>query len=176
MPKIIDNIRDNLLGYLITAVCSFLGFLLVGIFSDFLPVILPQLQKLPITLYLRTILLLLTLLALLISILIVFIFQSKPSIPSAISGKYCGVKYIAQIDGLRLQRDGEVIIYISWHCPIHKTVLQNSSEIINGESISTNYCKACKKHYKFLIAGAYLNWNEATRIIQDEIRHKIKLK
>lgn len=175
MSGIVENIKNNIVGYLTVLALSTLIFLAKDIFSDLLPAILPSLQKISITTYLKIVILLLILTISLFSLTIILAFKSRSSIPIAMSGKYCGIKYVAQIDSRRLQKDGDVIINVSWHCPIHDIFLTNSSDTINGDTIPALLCKACGKHYYFLRKGVYLNWNEATEIIRDTILHKIHL-
>lgn len=169
-----STIREHTVPILLTALCSFLGYLVLGIFTDILPVILPPLQSLPVVLYLRLILLLITLLALSVIVIIILALKSKPSMPALMSEKYCGIKFIGQINTSWLKQ-GEVVIDISSHCPKHNIILQISSSVIKGQNMPTLFCRACEKHYYLFENGAFIKPDEAIDIIRDRMLKKINL-
>jgi len=172
MADITENIKSNLITILITALCSFLGFLLIGILSDFLPAILPSLQKLPIILYLRIILLLLTLLALAIAIVIVLAFRLKPSQPHSEKGEIYGIPWTAEVDYAPLKKGQEILIKVFWLCPIHKAPSDKRQDSQGTQGI---YCSGCKKFYYLSHKGATFAPDEAYVIVRHKILNKITL-
>jgi len=167
------NIQNEIVKYLAIALLSFLGFLLLSIFSDVLPIIFPALKTLPLVLLLKIILLLLVLSSLSVILNFILWFKSKPYKPNALNGKLLNIPWHAEMvypaPGVATKIDTR----INFLCPKHKTHLQDSQEPFKDRIVKTVYCKNCKDHYHFKSVGSNISLPEAWEMVRSQILNKV---
>jgi len=161
------NILRDLTKYLVGAILSALGYLLLSIYSDVLTVIFPALQEIPQKILLKIILFVVTLLALSIILNFILWLKSKPSRPDAMNGKFCKVPWMAEID----YSGREILTHIHWHCPKHKIKLIDNSVPNSQEHVL--HCNKCNKDYPMISGDANIDPREAWNIIHNEILQRV---
>ncbi len=175
MTNILKSIQDNIVPVLVTAILSFFSFLLLGIWSELLPLFLPPLQKLPINFYLKIILLLLTLLILAISLIILLFFQLKPKQPRVMHGKFQRLQWRCEITYWKDRQNNPVDPHIYFLCPVHKTSLHLQQAVGAPGVYHELYCPKCKKTYSFTEKGAMIYLEEAEKQIRHQILSTVRI-
>jgi hypothetical protein len=167
------SLKESLVPALIGAVLSGLGALVLGIYSDLLPVLLPSLQGVAVATYIKVVLLLLLLLACAVALAIVLYQKTKPYHPRALSGKDFGFNWSAELDYNKKRE--EVEIELQWVCPKHKVFLGVKDAKIPNTAYYRLWCDKCNEFHDMTSGGAPVYVQEAERIIRRKILSKLKL-
>ena len=163
-----DKILSGAIGAVITAVTA----LLVGIYSDLLPSIMPSLQKISPVTYIRIVLLLLIALAFVAIVCVVLYIKSKPYKPRALTGKAFGYRWSAELDYNR--RPGETYIEMQWLCPKHKVWLGIKSADVRGTAYHRLWCMKCDKFYDMAVGGDRIYVEEAKCVVERSILGRLR--
>lgn len=164
--------KDKIVSIIVTALCTALLAILSSLFSEFLPIIFPSLEKVSTGLYLKLILFLLIVIALLIIGLFFSLQQSKIRKPLSWRGKYGKIFYMAEIDYTPLSRDREININIHWLCPKHKISMDERQQA--GENYLP-FCENCQKAYHFEGEKDPIYSRRAYSVVKNQILRKINL-
>jgi len=166
----------DILRLVLGGIVGFLGVVFLSIKSDILPAILPSLEMIPITCYIKMIVAL-TVLVVLLVVLIAWLFlRIHAKVPISGKGKFCGISYDYRLNSEQYYKTRDVTVYLSWLCPRHGTVLQKNYETVKGDSVQTLYCNECKRYYPIVMRGSRMTPDEACdRISNTKIFPKISL-
>jgi hypothetical protein len=167
------SVRDKILLLVIGAVVSAVATLIVGIYGDLLPAVLPALERVPAGTYAKTIVLLLIVLALVAATCVILYMKSKPYRPRALAGTKFGYRWSAELEYDR--RSGEVDIEVQWICPRHKVWLGAKSAEIPETTYSRLWCMKCNGFHDMMVGGAPMYAEEASRIIQRDILSRLRV-
>src|SRR5687768_10198816 len=110
-------IRDSVVPLSIGVLIGALPSLLVSIYSDLLPVLLPPLQSVPSDIYVKIILLISLVLIIVVIVAIALYVQAKPKRPLALWGREFGYRWVAEFDYSGVREPLE--INVRWLCPTH---------------------------------------------------------
>jgi len=159
---------------LIGAALTGLGAVLLSIYADVLPLLLPALTTVPIATLLKVIALLLLSLVLAGLVAVGLFLHSKPKRPLVLYGKEFGLKWVAELDYSR-KRNTEVEVEVHWFCPKHRVLLGAKSAEIPDTAYYTLFCAKCDRLYPLEIAGAPVHLEEAKEVVRLGILSKIRL-
>lgn len=148
------------------------GALIVSIYGDVLPALLPALQGVAAATYVKVVLLLLLLLVCAVALALALYQKSKPYRLRALSGKDFGFGWSAELDYSGKRE--EVEIELQWLCPKHKVFLGiKSAEIPNTEYYRL-WCAKCDQFHDMISGGAPVYVQEAERIVRRKILSKVR--
>jgi len=166
-----NYVKEKIFPLLIGAALSALGLILLSLFTEILPIILPSLQKLPVTIYLKLLLFLLVLLGISVLIIVIALGKNKPTRPNALSGKYRNIPWNADIDYRKQYND--IVIDVYWLCPKYRTPLELRQIPNPRKSIHTLFCDKCNKIHDIKHKQITIPVEEAVRIVRADIGKKI---
>ena len=166
------SLRDVLLA-LMGSIVSALGALVLGIYADLLPGILPALQNVAAETYIKVIFLLFLVLVLVAAVAGALYVKTKSYKPRSLSGKAFGFKWSAELDYSKKRE--ETKIELQWLCPKHGVFLGVKSAEIPETAYRNLWCRKCDQIYEMKSAGAPVYVQEAERIIRRKILSKLRL-
>ena len=166
-------IRDKVISILIGAILSGLGALALGIYSDFVPALMPALRMISAETYIKIILLLFVVLLLVSAVAIVLWMKRKPFRPLTMSGKIFAFKWSAEIK--YNNKGNDVEISLQWLCPKHSVFLGIKSAEIPETTYYNLWCRKCGHVYQMKSRGDPVYVQEAEEIVRRQILKKLKL-
>ena len=166
-------IKQHLIALLLGAVLGTLGTLLIGIYSDLAPTLLPVLQAVPIQTYIRIIGFLVLLLAAIIALAFALYRRGSAFRPQTLSGRKFGLKWRVVIDYQQARRHRAIEIH--WLCPKHKVYLGAKNAEVPDCSYYTLYCMKCDRLYEMKSRGDVIYLSEVNDLVQHEILTKIRV-
>jgi hypothetical protein len=166
-----STLRESLIPALVGAALSGVGALVLGIYADILPALLPALQGVTAKTYVKIVLLLLLLLTCAIALSVVLYIKSNPHRPRALTGKDFGFKWSAEIDYDSKRKDDE--IELQWLCPKHNVFLGIKSAEIPETTYYRFWCQKCDAFHDMLSGGAPVYVQEAEKIVRRKILAKL---
>jgi hypothetical protein len=166
-------VRDKVLSAVVGAVISAVAALVVGIYGDLLPSVMPALERVSAGTYVKIVVLLLIVLALVVVACAVLYMKGKPYKPRALSGKAFGYRWSAELEYDR--RPGDVDIEVQWICPVHKVWLGAKSANIPETTYSRLWCRKCDRFHDMIVGGAPMYAEEAKRIVRRSILGRLRL-
>jgi len=166
--------KDKLLPFLIGGIFAAFSAIVISIWSDLVPSVMPALKSLPTQLYIKIILLLLLLLLIVLVLVSVLYIRTKDYKPRTMKGTYSGFKWVAELD--YADKKCGVSIAIHWLCPKHETFLGCKDAKVPECCYSNLFCRKCDRIYEFKSAGDIVYLEEAERIIRQGILSKIRIK
>lgn len=167
------KIRDTLVPALFGSILSGLGILVVGIYTDFIPALLPALQTIAPVTFVRIILLLLLLLLLVAAVAAVLYFRTKPYQPRSLTGKAFGFKWSAELDYTGKRE--EVGIELQWFCPKHAVFLGIKPAEVPDAAYYSLWCRKCDHLHEMKSAGDPVYVQEAEEIVRHKILKQLRL-
>jgi len=167
-----SSLKESLVPALVGAVLTGLGALVLGIYGDLLPALLPALQAVAATTYVKVVLLLLLLLGCAIALAIALYQRTKPYGPRALSGKDFGFNWSAEIDYSKKRE--EVEIAVQWLCPKHKVFLGIKDAEIPNTAYYRLWCAKCNGFHDMISGGAPVYVQEAELIVRRKILSKLR--
>jgi len=166
-------IKENIIPFVIGSILSGIGALLIGIYSDVLPVILPSLESISTTIYLKISALLILLLVLTSIIAIVLFLKTKSFMPRTLSGKDFGFEWSAELD-YRGQRE-EVDIDLRWLCPTHSIFFHIKSAEVPNTAYNNLFCPKCDRIYEMESGGDIVYVQDAENIVRRKILGQLRI-
>lgn len=166
-------IRDKLVPSLIGLVLGGLGTLVLGIYSDMLPALLPALGNVAPQTYLKIVLLLFLVLLLVTAVAIALYLRAKPYRPRALSGKAFGFEWSAELD-YRGKR-AEVDIEVQWLCPRHGVFFGRKSAEVPETAYHNLWCAKCGQIYEMKAQGDTVYVEDANRVLRRQILSRLRL-
>ena len=166
-------VRENIVPVLVGSLLSGLGALALSIYSDFLPALIPALQKVAPQTYAKVILLLVLVLLLVAAVAIAIYVKTKPYRPRALSGKMFGFWWSAELDYSKKRE--EVEIEVQWFCQKHAVFLGIKSAQIPETTYHNLWCGKCSQIYEMKSQGDTVYVEEAKRIVRRQILGRLKL-
>ena len=167
-----SSLRESIVPALIGAVLSALGALIVSIYGDLLPALLPALRGVAPATYVKVVLLLLLLLGCAAALAIALYQKTKPYRPRALSGKDFGFTWSAELDYSKKRE--EVEIELQWLCPKHKVFLGAKDAEVPNTAYYRLWCDKCGQFYDMISGGAPVYVQEAERIVRRKILRKLR--
>ena len=167
------SIRDNLVPGLIGLILGGLGTLVLSIYSELLPAILPALGNVASQTYVKIVLLLLLVLLLITAVAIALYLKAKPYRPRAIFGKAFGFKWAAQLN--YRSKHEEVDIEVQWICPKHEVFFGTKSAEVPDTTYHKLWCAKCGRTYEMKAHGDVVYVEEANRILQRQLLGQLSL-
>lgn len=165
-------VSDKIIPSFIGAILSGLGFLAVGIYTDFLPAFVPALKTIAPETYVK-IISFLFLLFMLAAITAATIYRkARPYRPRALSGKKFGFNWSAELD--YSSKRSEVEIDLQWLCPRHGVHLGIKSAEIPETAYHTLWCMKCDKYYEMKSHGDAVHVEEAEKLVRREILKRLR--
>lgn len=166
--------KDKIVPILIGAILSAIGALLISIFTDIYPLMIPALRNITSGIYIKIIFF--VFLGLIISIVLnlVLFSKNKNRIKTTYTGKYKGLRWKADIE-IHANLYDKYQIHVMWICPIHDVFFSRKDALVENSSYSILYCKKCNKEYQIRSKGAVIYPEEAGQIIETKIRTKFPL-
>ena len=168
-----NSLKESLVPALVGAVLSSLGALVVGIYSDLLPALLPSLQDVAAGTYVKMILLLFLLLVCAVALVVALYQKTKPYRPRALSGKDFGFNWSAELDYSKKRE--EVEIEVQWLCPKHKVFLGAKDAGIPNTAHYRLWCAKCNGFHDMVSGGVSVYVQEAKKIVRRKILSKLRL-
>ena len=173
LAPFMTSIKEHLVSGLVGLVIGGLGTLVLSIYSDLLPAILPALGNVPPQIYVKVVLLLALLLLSVVALSVALYLRARPYRPRALFGKAFGFKWSAQLD-YRGKRD-EVDIEIQWVCPKHGVFFGIKSAEITETTYHNLWCAKCATTYEMKANGETVYVEEAVRILERRILGRLRL-
>lgn len=170
-----NYMKQHIIPILITAFISFIGYILLSIFSDILPIIIPALSKLSMGIYLKMVLLLMVVIVILVLIISAVISKSKPYRPRTDKGKLYNISWSAEIEYMNGEKMCDIRTYISWFCPKHQTPLSSQQANVSRKAVHTLYCDRCNKAHDIKNRNTIMYLEEAEMIVRQQILDKINI-
>lgn len=167
-----NSLRDIVLPVLLGSILSGLGALALGIYSDFLPVLMPALQNVAPKTYVKIILLLVLVLVLVAAVAIALFLKIKPYRPRSLSGKAFGFKWSAELDYSKKRE--EIEIELRWLCPKHAVFLGIKSAGVPEAVYYNLWCAKCGQIYEMKSGGATVYVQEAEMIVRRQILGRLR--
>lgn len=167
-----STFRELVLPALVGSVLSGLGALALSIYADFLPVLLPALEHVAASTYVKIVLLLLLILGLVTSVAIALYVKTKPYRPRSLSGKAFGFRWSAELDYTKKQE--EIGIEFQWLCPKHKVFLGIKPAGVSETAYYNLWCAKCGHVHEMKSGGASVYVQEAEIIVRRQILGRIK--
>ena len=167
-------VRDNIVPLVIGSILSGVGYLLIGVYSDALPEILPALENIAAATYLKITTLLALLLLLTAFVAVTFYMKTRVYMPRVLSGKKFGYEWSAELDYQK--QNEEVDIEIQWLCPKHSVFLHVKSAEIPETTYYKLFCPKCNHEYEMKSGGDEIYVQEAVNIVRREILAKLRFK
>jgi hypothetical protein len=161
------TLRESVVPALVGAALTGVGALVVSIYVDFLPTLLPALQGVAAKTYVKIVLLLLLLLICTIALAVVLYVKSRPFRPRALAGKDFGFKWSAEIDYTSKRKGDE--IELQWLCPKHNVFLGIKSAEIPETTYYRFWCQKCDAFHDMISGGAPVYVQEAEKIVKRKI-------
>lgn len=158
---------------LVGSILSGLGALVLSIYSDFLPVLIPALQSVAPQTYLKIVLLLVLLLLLVAAVAIALVVNAKPYRPRTLSGKAFGFRWSAELDYSKKRE--EVEIELQRLCPIHAVFLGAKSAEVPETTYHNLWCAKCDRTYEMKSQGDKVYLEEARPIVRRQILSQLRL-
>lgn len=165
-------VKDNIIPLTIGSIIGAIGALILSIYSDVLPVVLPSLEKVPVTIYIKISILLILLLFLTVIIGVVYFLKSRSFTPRTLSGKEFGFEWSAKL-GYRGEQ-GEVDVELQWLCPKHAVFLHTKSANVPETIYDNLFCPKCDHVYEMKSNGDSVYIQEAASIVRRKILGQIK--
>jgi hypothetical protein len=169
-----NKYRELVVPALVGSVLGALGTLLLSIYTDLLPSLLPGLQLVSVTAYLKIIALLVVLFGLTVAVAIVFYFRAKGYRPRVMFGEDFGFEWSAELD-YRGKRREEVEIELQFLCPKHHVFLGAKGAEVPDAAYYRLWCAKCDCFYEMMSAGSPVYIEEAERIIRRKILSRLRL-
>ena len=166
-------IREKVVLVLVGAILSGLGALSLSIYSDLLPALLPALQNVAPSTFVKIILLLVIVLLLVASVAIAFYLRTKSYRPRSLSGKAFAFAWSAEIDYSGKRE--EVAIELQWLCPKHAVFLGIKSAEVPETAYYNLWCAKCGQIYQMKSHGDPVYVEEAELIVRREILGRLRL-
>lgn len=166
-------LKESVVPALVGAVLSGLGALVLSIYGDLLPALLPALKNVPSATYVKVVLLLLLLLGCAVALAIALYQRTKLYRPRALSGKDFGFNWSAELDYSKKRE--EVEIELQWLCPKHKIFLGIKDAEIPDTAYYRLWCAKCNDFHDMISGGAPVYVQEAERIVRRKILGKLRL-
>ncbi len=167
------TIKEHLVSGLVGLAIGGLGTLVLSIYSDLLPTLLPALANVPPQIYVEVVLLLTLLLLSLAALSVALYLRTRPYRPRALFGKAFGYKWSAQLD-YRGKRD-EVDIEIQWICPKHGVFFGIKSAEVPETAYHNLWCAKCAAIYEMKANGDTIYVEEADLILERHILSRLRL-
>jgi hypothetical protein len=171
--KQMNSIRDTLVPALLGSVLSGLGILVFGIYTDFLPALLPAVQSVAPVTFVRIISLLTLLLVLVATVAIIFYARTKSYKPRSLTGKAFGFKWSAELD--YSSKREEVAIELQWLCPKHAVFLGIKSAEVPETAYYSLWCAKCNSIHHMQSRGDPVYVQEAEILVRRQILRKLRL-
>jgi hypothetical protein len=168
-----NTIRDTLVPALIGSILSGLGIFAFGIYTDFLPALLPALQSVAPATFVKIILLLALLLFLVAAVAIVFYVRTKSYKPRSLTGKAFGFKWSAELD--YSSKREEVAIELQWLCPKHAVFLGIKPAGVPETAYDNLWCAKCGHIHHMKSQGDLVYVQEAEIIVRRQILRRLRL-
>lgn len=169
-----NSIRDTVLRVLLGSILGAIGALVLNIYSDLLPRLMPALQGIAPGTYVNIILLLSLVLLLVVAVAITLYLKTRPYRPHSLWGKAFGFKWSAELDYSK-ERQDEVEIQLQWLCPRHGIFLNVKSAEVPDAAYSNLWCPKCNRIYEMKSQGDTVYVEEADRIVRREILSRLRL-
>jgi len=163
--------RDIILA-LFGSIVSAIGALLLSIYADLLPGLLPALQGVTAETYVKIILLLFLVVALIAAVAVTLYVKAKPYKPRSLSGKAFGFKWSAELDYSKKRE--EIEIELQWLCPKHGVFLGIKSAEIPETAYYNLWCAKCGHIHEMKSGGAPVYVQEAERIVRRQILSRLR--
>lgn len=173
LATFMTSIRERLVSGLVGLLIGGLGTLVLSIYSDLLPALLPALGNVPPQIYVKVVLLLALLLLGVAALSVALYLRTKPYRPRALFGKTFGFRWSAQLD-YRGKRD-EVDIEIQWVCPKHGVFFGIKSAEIPETTYHNLWCAKCAQIYEMKANGDTIYVEEADRMLERQILGRLRL-
>jgi len=170
-----NYIKQHIIPMAIAALGSFVVYILLSIFSDMLPVLLPSLKEIAVVVYIKMILLLIAIILILVLIICAIINKSKPHKPRAMSGKFHNIEWSAEIEYREGREYRDVRTHIVWLCPKYKTPLSLKQMDAPNAKYHTLYCSKCKKTHDVENKGEIIPAENADMTVRREILKNIDI-
>jgi hypothetical protein len=167
-----STLRESVVPALVGAALSGLGALILSIYADFLPGLLPALQGVTAKTYVKIVLLLVLLLACAVALIVALYAKSKPYRPRALSGKDFGFRWSAEIDYSNKRKDVEIAL--QWLCPKHNVFLGIKSAEIPETAYYRLWCRKCDGFHDMISGGAPVYVQEAEEIVKRKVLAKLR--
>lgn len=167
------EIREHLVPGLIGAVLSGIGLILLSIYSDFLPEIMPALQKIQPHTYLKMLALLFIVFLLVSAVAVVFFLKTKSYKPRSLSGKEFGFEWSAKLNYSGKRE--EVDIELQWLCPKHRVFFGIKSAEVPETAYHNLWCAKCNRTHEIKSRGDTVYVEEAKAIVERKILSKLRL-
>jgi len=158
---------------LVGSILSGLGILAVGIYTDFIPALVPTLQAITPVTFIRIILLLLMLLMLVAAVALVLYFRTKVYKPRSLTGQAFGFKWSAELD--YMSKREEVGIELQWYCPKHAVFLGIKPAAVPDAAYYSLWCAKCNRVHEMKSAGDPVYVQEAEIIVRRQILKQLRL-
>lgn len=169
-----EYIKNKIIPILMGSFLTGLVALILSIVSDVLPIIYPSLQSISSSLYLKLLLLLLQLLCVALCMLLFFYNMSKQFKPFKKSGKYAGLKWIADIKEYDPLRGWD--IWVNFICPKHGVYMGRKDAQVPNCCYGVLWCSHCNKEYPFKVGDAVIHLEEVENIIKDKVISGLRVK
>jgi hypothetical protein len=167
------SIKEHLVSGFVGWVIGGLSTLVLSIYSDLLPALLPALANVQPQAYVKVVLLLTLLLLSVAALSVALYLRTRPYRPRALFGEAFGFKWSAQLD-YRGKRD-EVDIEIQWVCPKHGIFFGIKSAEVPETTYHNLWCAKCAAIYEMKANRDTVYVEEANRMLERQILSRLRL-